>query len=275
MKKVTQLDYQIMILERMGPNISSIEKNKLRNLKEQKKILAEEGIESKGTVVPRFPPGFHNKRIPEYVINSVEETDEMEDAEEVQVEHSQTVEKKNSSGQGVANSYVMFVQVEREKLVSKDPDAKLDQNVLQQTWRNMSGEEKKLYSDMVRKKKEEVGENFRKDIKKNSFSEEDKKARKKVADKAYRERKYKSLDVKKKEEDSLKAKLEEMVAQKSGKAEEMTKCVINLKSEFLKIQKMKKEVIERVVVKDVEMMVLKEQFKAIHKIHKGCAKDDP
>lgn len=275
MKKVTQLDYQIMILERMGPNISSIEKNKLRNLKEQKKILAEEGIELKGTVVPRFPPGFHNKRIPEYVINSVEETDEMEDAEEVQVEHSQTVEKKNSSGQGVASSYVMFVQVEREKLVSKDPDAKLDQNVLQQTWRNMSGEEKKLYSDMVRKKKEEVGENFRKDIKKNSFSEEDKKARKKVADKAYRERKYKSLDVKKKEEDSLKAKLEEMVAQKSGKAEEMTKCVINLKSEFLKIQKMKKEVIERVVVKDVEMMVLKEQFKAIHKIHKGCAKDDP
>ena len=237
MKKVTQLDYQIMILERMGPNISSIEKNKLRNLKEQKKILAEEGIELKGTVVPRFPPGFHNKRIPEYVINSVEETDEMEDAEEVQVEHSQTVEKKNSSGQGVASSYVMFVQVEREKLVSKDPDAKLDQNVLQQTWRNMSGEEKKLYSDMVRKKKEEVGENFRKDIKKNSFSEEDKKARKKVADKAYRERKYKSLDVKKKEEDSLKAKLEEMVAQKSGKAEEMTKCVINLKSEFLKIQK--------------------------------------
>ena len=76
MKKVTQLEYQIMILERMGPNISSIERNKLRNLKEQKKIMAEQGIELKGTVVPRFPRGSFDIRAgfrSECVTNSVEE----------------------------------------------------------------------------------------------------------------------------------------------------------------------------------------------------------
>ena len=128
---------------------------------------------------------------------------------------------------------------------------------------------------MFNKKKKELGKNFRKDIKSNSLSEKEKKVRRKVADKAYRERRKEDLDVKKKAEDLLKAKLEEIVVEKSGKAKKMTKYVNNLKSEILQIQKMKKEVIERVVVKDVEIVVLKEQFKAIHKIHKGCAKYDP
>lgn len=284
MKKVTQLEYQIMILERMGPNISSIERNKLRNLKEQKKIMAEQGIELKGTVVPRFPRGSFDIRAgfrSECVTNSVEEAlrggnEENEDAEEeAQVANSKTEEKKNSSGQGVSSSYVMFLQVEREKLMVKDPGAKLDLDDLQKSWKNMGVEEKKVYSDMVRKKMEDVGENFRKDIKEKSLSKKEKKARKKVADKEYRERKNKILQVKKKEEDTMKAKLEEIVVGKSGRAAEMSKYVNNLKSEILKTQKMKKEVVERVVVKDVEIMVLKEQFKALHKIHKGCAKDDP
>ena len=82
---------------------------------------------------------------------------------------------------------------------------------------------------MFNKKKKELGKNFRKDIKSNSLSEKEKKVRRKVADKAYRERRKEDLDVKKKEEDLLKAKLEEIVVEKSGKAKEMTKYVNNLK----------------------------------------------
>ena len=55
MKKVTRLDFQIMMLERLGPRISEVEKLKLGNLKEQKDRLAELGIEMKATMVPRFP----------------------------------------------------------------------------------------------------------------------------------------------------------------------------------------------------------------------------
>merc|ERR1719318_505759 len=203
-----------MLLERMGPNISNSEKNKLSNLKEQKKRLAEQGIEMKGTVVPRFPclpndkrTGFQSKM----AINSMEEAsksgnDKIEDAEEVQVAHS--------GGQGVAGPYLMFIQVEREKLTSKDPGAKLDHDSLQRTWSNKSVEEKRVYSDMFNKKMKELGKNFRKDIKSNSLSEKEKKVRRKVADKAYRERRKEDLDVKKKEEDLLKAKLEEIVVEK-------------------------------------------------------------
>jgi Glu-tRNA(Gln) amidotransferase subunit E-like FAD-binding protein len=106
------------------------------------------------------------------------------------------------------------------------------------------------------------------------LSKIDKKARKKVADKQYRERRSKDQEVKKKEEDSLKEKLEEIVVAKTEKAEQMSKYVENLKYEMHKIQKLKKEAIEKVIEKDVELMVLKEQFKALHKIHKSCAKDD-
>ena len=57
MKKVTQIDYQILVLENMGSNMSAIEKLKLSNLKEQKTLMAKQGIELKASLVlPRFLP---------------------------------------------------------------------------------------------------------------------------------------------------------------------------------------------------------------------------
>ena len=44
MKKITRLDFQIINLEKMGSNISPMEKCKLDNLREQKCFMQENGI---------------------------------------------------------------------------------------------------------------------------------------------------------------------------------------------------------------------------------------
>jgi len=283
MKKVTQIDYQIVLLERMGPNMSAIEKIKLDNLKEQKAFMAEKGIEMKGTVVPRFPPGTDGIRKGrfQHVADSLEDVtrDKNKDVEEAEnenadVDNTSTQVKKSikSRGQGVSSPYLLFVQNERLKLNSKDPKAKLNKEYLQQTWKDMNVREKMVFNDLFRKKKEDIGEKFRQDIKSKALSEIDKKARRKIADKEYRERRSKDLEVKKQEEDSLKEKLKEIIMVKTEKAEQMSKYVENLKYEMQKIQKLKRDLIEKVVEKDVELIVLKEQFKALHKIHKSCVK---
>ena len=56
MKKVTQIDFQIMELESRSFTLSAIERLKLSNLKEQKTLMANQGIKMKASLVPRFLP---------------------------------------------------------------------------------------------------------------------------------------------------------------------------------------------------------------------------
>ena len=56
MKKVTQIDYQILELESRSSKLSPIERLKLSNLKEQKTLMANQGIKMKASIVPRFFP---------------------------------------------------------------------------------------------------------------------------------------------------------------------------------------------------------------------------
>ena len=304
MKKITQIDFQIMMLEEMGPKISAIEKCKLDNLREQKCLMQKSGIELKPTMVPKFPSRPNTKRrgscvqpagqknaesLTKKPVSDVE-TKATEVVEQVSINEDEVSksgaktdsqvksglhEKKNKvkSGGG-PSAYLMFLHHEREQLNKKNPGDKLDLPSLRQTWSKMSESEKKVFQEMANLKKDSLGQEFHKEFKIKSLSVTEKKLRRKTADKKYRESRSQEQSVKKEEEDSLKERLKEVIIRKEEELDQMVNYVDNLKSEIGNIQKKKKEAIDKVVEKDVEIVVMKEQYKALHKIHKSCNKED-
>ena len=177
------------------------------------------------------------------------------------------------SGQGMASSYIMFVQHERKNLIGAEPHAKLDLPALRQKWSKKRVDEKKVFEDMVQAKKDVLGEEFRKDIRINKLTEVEKRRRKAEADKKYKDKVRKEKSEEQKEQGSVKVKIEEMLSSKLEKMDQLKNYMENLECEVQKTQKMKKDNIEQIVTKDLELMVLKEKFKVLHKVHKKCAKD--
>ena len=295
MKKVTQIDYQIILLEGMGSRISEIESRKLNNLREQKKLMDTHGIKMKPTTVPWFPPcpSKHSGG----VLASLEAKGlggATDDVESIAVESENDVEsaavdsddvengpkaktgligKKKKSGQGVSSAYIKFISSKRELLVSEDSSAKLDLPMMRTIWERMKAREKQVYEDMVSSAKIDLGDNYRKDIKSNSLSDTEKKQRKKVADKKYRDGIKKEKSVNRGELENVKVKLKEIISYKEEKLNHVRDHLENLKSEVHKVKELKKETTEKLVDKDLELVVAKEKFKVLHKKHKRCAKD--
>ena len=297
MKKVTQIDYQIILLEGMGSRISEIESRKLYNLREQKKLMDTHGIKMKATTVPWFPPrpSKHQGGVLASLeaedlcgaTNDVESdaVDSESDVESAAVDSDNDVEngpkaktglirKKKKSGQGVSSAYIKFISSKRELLVSEDSSAKLDLPTMRATWESMSASEKQVYEDMVISAKIDLGDNYRKDIKSNSLSDTEKKQRKKVADKKYRDRIKKEKSVNRGELENVDAKLKEIISYKEEKLNQCKDHLENLKSQVHKVIELKKETTGKLVDKDLELLVAKEQFKVLHKKHKRCAKGD-
>ena len=308
MKKVTQIDYQIILLEGMGSRISEIESRKLYNLREQKKLMDTHGIKMKATTVPWFPPrpSKHQGGVLASLeaedlcgaTNDVESdaVDSESDVESAAVESESDVEsaavdsdndvengpkaktglirKKKKSGQGVSSAYIKFISSKRELLVSENSSAKLDLPTMRATWKSMSASEKQVYEDKVISAKIDLGDNYRKDIKGNSLSDTEKKQRKKVADKKYRDRIKKEKSGNRGELENVDAKLKEIISYKEEKLNQCKDHLENLKSQVHKVIELKKETTGKLVDKDLELLVAKEQFKVLHKKHKRCAKGD-
>ena len=220
MSKVTQLDAQIMDLERMGPNISPYEKAKLDILKERKTLLAAEGFEVKKTVKPNF-------KAPRSTVPKLRPA-----------RPSKThLRSSNIPGQ----SKISSVEVAEE-----DSSHGLTTDVRE---KNIKGQEM-------------------------SVCETEQRERRKVTDKKYYEKKTQMQLMKKNENEELKAKLEELVSVKKEKIDRKIKLVQNMKCDIKRIQMTKREVLDKVVEIDLELMVVKEQYKSIHKMHRYCGRDD-
>ena len=86
----------------------------------------------------------------------------------------------------------------------------------------------------------------------------------------YRRSKKEVIVLKVKDDETLKEKMEEIIVAKENKLSEVITYVGGLEDEVLNLQKMNKEAVQSVVVKDLEILVLKEQYKNLHKLHKNC-----
>ena len=76
--------------------------------------------------------------------------------------------------------------------------------------------------------------------------------------------------MKAKEEKALKAKMKEIIASKERKLSENITYVGSLKVDVQKIEDLNKDAVQSLVQKDLEILVLKEQYKNLHRLHKTC-----
>ena len=256
MKKVTQIDYQILELESRSSKLSPIERLKLSNLKEQKTLMANQGIKMKASIVPRFfppprptIPGDCSESSGSYV----------EPAEETFTKADDTSEK------GTETSI--------QKLASTVLEEDEEIAVFEEDGENAGLEEDGESTGLEEAKKAILGEEFRKEIRINKLTEVEKKRRKAEADKKYKDNVRKEKSEEQKEQGSVKVKIEEMLSSKLEEMDQLKNYMENVKCEIQNTQKMKKDNIEQIVIKDLELMVLKEKFKVLHKVHKKCAKD--
>ena len=126
---------------------------------------------------------------------------------------------------------------------------------------------------MARFEKEAVGDNFRKDIRKNTLSMSERNERRKEANLKYYQSKKRDKDSGDSENETITKKLKEFVDNKETKLRNLVTFVEGLKSQVEKTKKLNKEVSLAVVEKDVEILVLKEKYKALHKLHSYCKKN--
>ena len=293
MNKVTQIDYQISLLEMRGSNLSVFEQNKLNSLKEQKTLMDQQGIKLKPTIVPRFPlpppppaeTNFEISVLPnksneaKLLVGVDKEAVGKNDAPNKMIVNNKSKAKvathgKIARGQGVSSSFLKFVKYSREKQNNDNSLSKLDLNHLRLTWSKMNVSEKKPFIDMVKVQKTAVGDKVIKDVTNKSKSDEEKKERKAAADKKYREKMIEARTNYRTEQETLLEKMLELIIFKKGKMKDLQLFVKNIRDDITETQKKKIVAIESMVEKDTELMVLKEQFKVLHKIHKKCARSD-
>ena len=154
-QKVTQIDYQIEMLVEMGAEKTDAGRLQLSNLKERKSLMAELGIESKATLVPRFPSKPLNKQglktLQLYNEEQIQPSPMALEDLEVTEPGSGTVSSDKSlnktSSQGVPSAYFLFLQHEKDELSKIDPKATVDRKFLLLTWKKMDEADQKKFYD--------------------------------------------------------------------------------------------------------------------------------
>ena len=158
-KKVSELDYKILILEK-SEILSDKEQQRLDSLKEQKAYQATLGLEIHKTVkVPidwvsvdsskafSFEPNTNSESFPELD----------EDISEAEI--------KSPIKQGFGNDYIQFLKEKRKVLNNVDTEAKVDLVKIRKEWKFLPESAKKYYKKMAQEEKKKLGGNFRKSIK--------------------------------------------------------------------------------------------------------------
>ena len=284
---MSQLDYKIELLERRGSELEEVERNQLTSLLERRTLMVKLGIENKATFVPKFPPILRNKRKTGEILANIsqekESTGNLSDAGQVDAQDISIKELEivsdgannikqviHKSGQGVSSPYLLFVHQHRLELDEIDPEESLDLEALSNIWKKMDRHDKKEYYEKFASEKESIGVRYRKDIKANGLNEIEKQANRKETNKKY----YKSIKenklMKSEEDDEFTVKMKVILIAKENKLGDMMTYVESLKDEVEMTQRLNREVSLSVIEKDVETLVLKEQYKTLHKIHKSC-----
>ena len=157
-KKVTQIDFQIELMERIGidSELSQVEINQLNSLRERKVLMAKLGIENKATIVPKFPAKqLTNKAIKvkssvgeQIKSNSVALKSSKDDQsrEQVDPQCEEVIDNKildsagkkvsvikKKSGQGFSSPFLHFVHKNKLELNKISPGASVNKATLRET----------------------------------------------------------------------------------------------------------------------------------------------
>ena len=270
-----------------------MEINQLNKLRERKLLIAKLGIQNKATIVTKFPAKqLTNKAIKvkssageKIKSNSVTLKSSKDDQskEQVNPQFGEVIDNKlvdsagkkvrvrqKKSGQGFSSPFLHFVHKNKLELNKNSPGASVNKAALRKTWKTMDESGKKEFFDESLSEKLSIGIDYRKDIKDKSLGDVEKKERKAEHNRKYQECMKKKNVLKTQEDDVLEEEVKVIVSAKENKLSEMIEYVERLKTEVVKTQKLNKEIAQSVAEKEVGCLVVKEQFKALHKVHKNC-----
>ena len=283
MKKVTQLDAQILEFERKGDALSKYERMKLDNLRERKRLEVDNGINPKPSVlVPSSSPKLSKKLQKKSIktrknsrsyshcskasTSSLSVFNEDVSSEENVVEGSGEMHNINLSlAPGKKTSpFILFLQKKKMELREVEPDIKLDLAFVREEWGNLSASEREMYE------KQALDIRERSSLEKVAVSSEEKRKRKAIVDKKYRDKKKNSNALDKEDSKLVKTKLEQIISIKKEKIASTTLAIESLQKEVHELKENLKSSANNLVKKDIELTCLKEQYKVLHKLHKTC-----
>ena len=163
----------------------------------------------------------------------------------------------------VANSFGQYLKIEKAKLNQENPKAKLDFKKNLKTWKGMPEEEKSTFKKMSKQEKADLGENYRKGIKKSAAEVQDVKEFDRVRKRNERQ------DFKiKKENDKLCAdKFQSILTKKETKYEKMIELNKSLEKEYLELATQKSELVKSL---ETNYDSWKTKYKYLFEEHEGC-----
>ena len=103
-----------------------------------------------------------------------------------------------------------------------------------------------------------------------AISSQERRARRAVADKKYKEKLKVKNTLEKEDGSAVRVKLEQMISSKKEKVDKVLHSIESLKDEISDVKENIKSTANELVKKDIELTCLKEQYKLLHKLHKAC-----
>ena len=166
-----------------------------------------------------------------------------------------------------------FSSSNQKSLLLLNPAAKLNLTQIRKEWSTLTDSERAPYKKAACEERKLIGIDFRKNFleKTRKISEEERKMLKTEADRKYR-LKIKAVKAKKEEEEQYcLGKFKEILAKKEVHLKDEVKEKHDIEVGLVKIKTENEIVQEMTKDKAAEVDLLKEKYRALHKIHKNCA----
>ena len=255
MVMISEIEYKILVLKR-SDTLSEQEKKRLESLEEQKELQASCGVQIIKTVkVPKdwLSQDWVSQKLP--------------------VKASSNKAGEMIKKEAFANAFLQFQKEKKELLKKENPEARLDLKQIRHEWKfQMSDSAKDQYRKLAQEEKAQLGESFRKTLMGKNIEESEEVKKQK---RTHRNSKY-QLNVKVKKEKLLKesefceVKFRDILNKKEGQLCDLIKCNETLETNLSSAKLANSVVAKMIEDKSSEIDRLRDQYRLLHKIHKGC-----
>ena len=255
-EKLSELEFEIRILERNETSLPEAELVRLNNLREMNEMRKRQGWCGKKTVPVTLLAGF-NPKVSEAEIATPDSESVKDD---VQNNLVKPVKKKK-----VANGYNYYVEEIKQKQAKDNIKQVLDMGCVRSSWKKLSPRERIRYKEMAQEilnNSDDTPENTSKIAKE----------KKRERDKNYNQRKIDSLKQEKDEKDAFVVEFENILEERKNKLEKLNQLKTELNNKIALACSENEVVTKMVVDKDEEEQLLKFKIKEIFGHHKICKK---
>ena len=167
----------------------------------------------------------------------------------------------------VANCFGQYLRLEKAKLNKINPKASLDFEKNLQIWKGLPEEEKTKFKKMSKQEKADLGDNYRKGIKRTPERCKDVKE----FDRVRRRNERQDMKVKKEDDKFCSAKFRSILTKRETKYEKMVELNSSLEKEFDELASQNSELVKSL---EINSDLWKIKYKGLFDEHSGCKRPD-